>query len=56
VTFLLLFVSGVPWLENKNKKLYANNEEYKKYCKNTRLLVPLPILKNESEEKKKKFE
>jgi steroid 5-alpha reductase family enzyme len=52
VTFLLLFVSGVPWLENKNKKLYAN-EEYKKYCKNTRFLVPLPILKNESEEKKK---
>ncbi len=45
ITFLLLFVSGVPPLEKKHSERYG--KEYEKYKKETRLLIPLPKLKSD---------
>jgi steroid 5-alpha reductase family enzyme len=36
ITFLLLFVTGIPWAE----KSMANNLEYQEYKKHTRVLIP----------------
>ncbi|MDH5533596.1 MAG: DUF1295 domain-containing protein [Candidatus Pacebacteria bacterium] len=41
ITFLLLFVSGIPLLEKKYDKKYKGNKQYTKYRKNTSLLIPL---------------
>lgn len=38
ITYLLVFVSGVPLLEKK----YANNLEYQEYAKHTSIFIPLP--------------
>jgi steroid 5-alpha reductase family enzyme len=46
ITFLLLFVSGLPPLEKKYDKIYQNNLSYQKYKKSTSLLFPLPPRKN----------
>ncbi len=42
ITWLLLFVSGVPLLEKK----YANNAEFLQYAKRTSKFFPLPPKKN----------
>jgi len=42
ITFILLFVSGVPILEKKYELRYKDNPNYQKYKQRTNLLVPLP--------------
>lgn len=42
ITFLILFVSGVPLLEKKYDKKYKGNKQYTNYRKKTSLLIPLP--------------
>jgi steroid 5-alpha reductase family enzyme len=42
ITFILLFVSGIPPLEKRQEKKFANNQDYQEYKKKTSLLVPLP--------------
>ncbi|MCA9383385.1 DUF1295 domain-containing protein [Candidatus Dojkabacteria bacterium] len=46
ITFLLLFVSGVPTLEKKYTERYKNNPEFQKYVSETSLIIPLPKSKN----------
>ena len=41
-TFLLLFVSGIPFLEASADKKYGDDPEYIKYKKETSILIPLP--------------
>lgn len=41
VTLLLIFVSGIPLLEQKATKKYGDNDEYVKYKRTTPVLVPL---------------
>jgi steroid 5-alpha reductase family enzyme len=36
ITFLLLFVSGIPMAE----KMFANNPEFQEYKKRTSMLIP----------------
>ena len=43
ITFILMFVSGIPLLEKKYDAKYANNQKYQKYKSQTSLLIPLPI-------------
>ena len=38
--FLLVYVSGVRMLEDRSNKKWGNNEEYKKYKKDTPMLFP----------------
>jgi len=38
ITYLLIFVSGVPLLEKK----YKDNEEFQAYAKKTSVFIPLP--------------
>ena len=40
ISFMLLFVSGVPPLEKRYDERYKDNEEYQKYKKNTSLIIP----------------
>lgn len=42
ITYLLLFVSGVPTLEKKYDERYRNNKKYQEYKKRTSLIIPLP--------------
>jgi len=42
ITYILLFVSGIPLLEKRYDKKYADNQSYQRYKKNTSLLIPLP--------------
>ncbi|MBU1126855.1 DUF1295 domain-containing protein [Patescibacteria group bacterium] len=42
ITFILLFVSGMPSLERRYDKKYANNKKYQEYKKRTSILIPLP--------------
>lgn len=42
ITFLLLFVSGVPTLEKKYDERYRKNTDYQAYKKRTSLIIPLP--------------
>lgn len=46
ITYLLLFVSGIPPLERRYKKIYAENQDFQNYKKSTRLLVPVPKWKS----------
>ena len=40
ISYLLLFVSGIPPLERSYDKKYSNNEKYKNYKKRTSVFVP----------------
>lgn len=42
ITFLLLFVSGIPPLEKAYREKYKGNAEYQKYRNSTHLLIPIP--------------
>jgi len=42
ITLILLFVSGIPLLEKKYDKRYAENKKYQEYKKKTSILIPLP--------------
>ena len=42
ITFLLLFVSGVPLLEKSADKKWGKDKEYLKYKKSTSIIVPYP--------------
>jgi len=42
ITFLLLFVTGIPPLEKKYNLRFKDNSDYQKYVKQTSLLIPLP--------------
>lgn len=42
ITFILLFVSGIPLLEKSNDAKYSDNKNYWVYKKKTSILVPLP--------------
>ena len=45
ITFILLFVSGIPPLEIRYDKKFAKNRNYQKYKRRTSLLIPLPVKK-----------
>lgn len=45
ITFLLLFVSGVPLLEKSADKRWGKDKNYQKYKKTTSIIIPLPIKK-----------
>ena len=40
ITFILLFVTGVPTLEKKYDERYKDNKEYQKYKSTTNLIIP----------------
>ncbi len=42
IIILLTQISGVRLLELRGKKKWGDNEEYKRYLKNTSVLIPLP--------------
>lgn len=42
ITYMLLFVSGIPILEKRYEKKYGSNPEYIKYKQKTSLLIPFP--------------
>jgi steroid 5-alpha reductase family enzyme len=42
ITFLLLFVSGVPLLERSAEAKYGDDPAYREYKRRTSILVPLP--------------
>ena len=42
ISFLLIKVSGIPLLEESNKKKYKDNKKYLEYIKRTSILIPLP--------------
>ena len=42
ITFILLFVSGIPPLEKRYNQKYDNNKSYQEYKERTSLLIPLP--------------
>jgi steroid 5-alpha reductase family enzyme len=42
ITFMLLFVSGVPLLEKSADAKWGKDAAYKKYKKSTSVLIPLP--------------
>ena len=42
ITFILLFVSGIPPLEKRYDSKYAKNKKYQEYKKKTSILIPLP--------------
>ncbi|MBN1263025.1 MAG: DUF1295 domain-containing protein [Candidatus Pacebacteria bacterium] len=41
ITFILLFVSGIPPLEKRYNSRYATNQKYQEYKRKTSLLIPL---------------
>lgn len=45
IAFLLLFVSGVPLLEQSADKKWGKNKKYQQYKATTSLLIPLPKAK-----------
>jgi steroid 5-alpha reductase family enzyme len=42
ITFLLLFVSGIPLLERSAEEKYGDDPAYREYKRRTSILVPLP--------------
>jgi steroid 5-alpha reductase family enzyme len=47
ITYLLLFVSGIPMLEEK----YKDNKEFIEYAKRTSVFFPLPPKRIKKEDK-----
>jgi steroid 5-alpha reductase family enzyme len=43
ITYILLFVSGIPPLEKRYEKKYGDNKAYKKYKAKTNMLIPLQL-------------
>jgi steroid 5-alpha reductase family enzyme len=43
ITFLLLFVTGIPTTEKSAEDKYGDKKEYKEYKKKTSLLIPWPF-------------
>jgi steroid 5-alpha reductase family enzyme len=41
ITYILIFVSGIPLLEKRYDKKYADNKKYQEYKKKTSTLIPL---------------
>lgn len=54
ITVLLLFITGIPTIESRYDKKYANSKKYQKYKKETSLLIPMP--KKVGEGRKWKFD
>ncbi|MBN1616219.1 MAG: DUF1295 domain-containing protein [Spirochaetales bacterium] len=48
ITFLLLFVSGIPLLEKAADAKWADNPEYRAYRSATSVLIPLPPKKTQT--------
>lgn len=46
ITSILMFVSGIPPLEERYNQKFKNNKEYQQYKNSTSLLVPLPPKQN----------
>ncbi len=44
ITYLLVFVSGIPPLEKSYDKKYGGNKKYEDYRKKTSVFIPLPKL------------
>lgn len=42
ISFLLLFVTGIPTVSKIHEQKYGANPKYQEYKRNTRLLIPLP--------------
>ncbi len=42
ITYILMFVSGIPLLEKKYDQKYVENVKYQEYRRKTSLLIPLP--------------
>lgn len=42
ISFILLFVTGIPPQEKRYQKKYGDREDYQEYLKKTSLLIPLP--------------
>ncbi|BBN06713.1 hypothetical protein MPTK1_3g23330 [Marchantia polymorpha subsp. ruderalis] len=42
VTFMLLFVTGIPVLESTADQVHGSNAQYRLYKQNTSVLIPLP--------------
>ncbi len=42
IAFILIFVTGIPPLEKRYQKKYADDEDYRRYREATSVLVPLP--------------
>jgi steroid 5-alpha reductase family enzyme len=42
ITFILLFVSGIPLLEKSADKRWGKNKNYLKYKKSTSIIIPFP--------------
>lgn len=45
ITYLLLFVTGIPTLEKRDMERYGNNEKYLEYVHNTGILLPKIFVK-----------
>jgi steroid 5-alpha reductase family enzyme len=50
ITFMLLFVSGVPTVEKKAEEKYGDNPEFLAYKNRTSIVVPLPPKRNKRAE------
>ncbi|MGV8162192.1 MAG: DUF1295 domain-containing protein [Candidatus Nanoarchaeia archaeon] len=46
ITYLLIYVTGLPPLEKKADEKYMHNSAYEKYKKRTSSLIPLPLKKS----------
>ncbi len=42
ISYILLYVTGIPTLEKKYQTRYKNNKKYQAYKKSTSLLIPFP--------------
>ncbi|MFC1710056.1 DUF1295 domain-containing protein [Patescibacteria group bacterium] len=45
ITFILIFVSGIPTLEKKYDERYKKHDDYQRYKERTSILIPFPIKK-----------
>jgi steroid 5-alpha reductase family enzyme len=45
ISFMIIFVSGIPLLEKSAEKKWGNDKNYIRYRKTTSVLIPLPVKK-----------